>query len=47
MVNRHNKDPLDDKSTIRKKSFDSKPIIKDLVKRINKFSKQYTPEYFA
>jgi hypothetical protein len=37
----------DAKTTIRKRSFESKPIMKELGKRIQSYSKQYTPEYFT
>lgn len=37
----------DAKSTVKKLNLDSKPIIKDLAKRLHNYSKQYVPEYFT
>lgn len=37
----------DTKSTVKKVSFESKPVIRDLAKRLALYSKQYAPEYFT
>lgn len=37
----------DTKSTVKKVSFESKPVIRDLAKRLTLYSKQYAPEYFT
>lgn len=47
LVHRKGPQPNDKKTTIKKPTFESKPIIKDVAKRISTYSKQYTPEYFT
>ncbi len=47
IVNRKGNQGYDSKTTLKKINFENKPIIKDLAKKINSFSKQYVPEYFT